>query len=193
MAFWLDSGMHDVVIALVRAMQTSSQLCRSFILNERDSQKTPQNVWLKPYLAQLLTCRISRQVECVTFILFPSQKVLGGGLQLHPHSAQWVVSVSQSDTLNHLIFTCSPECFNQNLREEWAESHRESQQTNLSVRIVQHGNQRWDAFQATHIRLDLGSKMKRNRYYKNNFSRASDKENNSVEHCKCDASEGLQL
>lgn len=64
--------MHDVVIALVRATQTSGQqLCRSFILNERESQKTPQNVWLKPYLAQLLTCRISREVECVALILFP--------------------------------------------------------------------------------------------------------------------------
>lgn len=69
-------------------MQTSSQLCRSFILNERESQKTPKNVWLEPYLAQLLTCRISRQVEYVTLILFPFQKVLGGDLQLHPHAGQ---------------------------------------------------------------------------------------------------------
>lgn len=72
--------MHDVVIALVRAMQTSGQLCRSFILNERESQKTPQNAWLKPYLAQLLTCRISREVERVTLILFPFQTVLRGDL-----------------------------------------------------------------------------------------------------------------
>lgn len=95
MSFGLDGGMHDVVIALVRATQTSGRLCRSFIPNERESQKTPQNVWLKPYLAQLLTCRISREVECVALILFPFQTVLSGDLQLQPHSGLRVASVLQ--------------------------------------------------------------------------------------------------
>lgn len=85
----------------------------------------------------------------------------------------------KSKTLHPLIFTSGPECFNQHTSvKNKLKAAAESQQTNLSVGIVQHGNQSRDAFQTTHIRFDLENRPKGNGYYKN--FRASEEQKNTA-------------
>lgn len=64
------------------------------------------------------------------------------------------------NTLHPLIFT-PPSSIKTHFSKELTESHGENQQTDLFVWVVKHRDQRWDAFQTTHIRLDLVSKDKK--------------------------------
>lgn len=125
MPFWLDSGMHDVVHSGNARTKISTALPQ-FVLNERESQKKPQNVWLKPYLAQMLTCRISGEVKAVTLILFPFQMVLVVILKFNHLHASELSLCCISNTLHPLIFTLTRNSsIKTHFSKKLTENHRE--------------------------------------------------------------------